>query len=583
MSSGDKNLVMNPLERALSTDINRLQAFIQSALSETLRALLDTGVGTDDVAAGGQYLPNTAAGSPSSSQIFSGLLFVPVGSSVAASVGPGVIGLYDPDSTPSTDDSQWKLVVDPGTVTNTLTLTPNSSGALRIDVVECSRVQPDTILETDSRDVYVPSSATFTTIAVNKVAQAQMQYRIRTGTAGGGFPGTATGWTVLAVLSVPSGTTVWDTVTIWDTRPLMEDRLYSLTRASRDVPIVTRCTAVIDAASTSSKSILTGQIEAQILDRRYGGTLLSSCPQGTGGGVGSEADSLFIDLDDAQNRSATGSFSTSGMNYVYVSAPFGLPRWAKYTAGPAQRVPRSPRGVFVASPLSPDSAYGTPHGGSLTLPPCLQNSGYTAVDTTTWPPRSVCVLARVGTSASSPKSGLIARGGVHSSNSYVSANNATPLATSVLWTITPAVDFPANARAVTLSLSATLLLGGTTVTAFTVTGGSIQIQNSITGVTIATINLEGLNLASGPSLTSGGYTTGQTFPVGLTVRIPILDYFETVGTPGVSTPGNGVGLFVLWTPLFSVTGTGTPSIEFYTAPGSAQLQVTQWELIGSGC
>jgi hypothetical protein len=581
MSSGDKELVVNPLERAVSTDIMRAQAFKGALIANLLQAFIDNAPGSDDVQAGAQYNPNIAstAGTPTSGIVYAGLLFQPMGGSTAAGISAGIASIYDPDTatTPSSDDSQYKIITDPGTVTNTLVLTPNSSGSLRIDIVECNRVQPDNVIETDSRDIFNTVTGLFAAATVNKVTAAQFQYRIRAGTPGGGFPALAQGWMPLAVASVPTGTTVWDTVTIWDVRPLFESRLFEDSRASRDQPFMKKCSAQIDALTTASQSRLTGNIEVEFLDRRYGGIMQSSCPQGTGGGIGSEADSLFIDLDDAQNRSASGTIGTTGLNYVYVCAPFGLPRWAKYTAGPAGRVPRSPRGIIVASATSPDYAYGTPHGGQLNLPPCLQNSGNTAVDTTTWPPRAVCVLARVGTSGSSPRTGgLVARGGVHSSNANVSSVTTTAAFGQALFTFTPGTDFPANARAIWVTFTGVFTLTGT-VANFAVTGGTVNVGVAVPASgTIAQV-FSPENVVYGAALSGGpNYSSGQFVSGSITVRVPIIDNYELIGTPGASTPGNSQTISVGWVPNLSASGGG--SVTFSSATGAQSAQIQQWEL-----
>src|SRR5215472_13802375 len=172
MSSGDKNLVVNPLERALSTDINRLQAVLAASEQELFRAMFNTPMGTDDLDAGGLYNPNGAQGAPSLAEVVGGLLFQVTNASAASSVTAGVVMMFDPDAVTSSDDSQYKKVVDPGTtsvLTPSIALTANASGSTRIDVVEAARVQPDTVIETDSRDVFNTVSGSFTAATVNKI------------------------------------------------------------------------------------------------------------------------------------------------------------------------------------------------------------------------------------------------------------------------------------------------------------------------------------------------------------------------------------------------------------------------------
>jgi hypothetical protein len=589
MSSGGKQLVVNPLERAVSTDIMRAQSFLAAAYNEVFRAWFDNNPGTDDVQAGAQYNPNTIAGTPSSARIFGGFIFAPVGGSSAAGVGPGSLEIYDPDATPSTDDSQYKHVVDPGTVTNSLTLTANSSGSLRLDVVELARVQPDNVIETDNRDIFNTITGLFSAATVNKVTDAQLQYRIRIGTAGSGFPGSVQGWLPIAVVSVPTGTSVWDTCTIWDVRPLVEDLLFSMTRAGRDMPLVRRCSATIDAATTASRSALTGQIEVELLDRHYGGIMQSSFPQGTGGGVGSGADALYVDLDDVANRSAGVSIPTSGLNFVYVCAPFGLPRWAKYTAGPNGRVPRSPRGLIVATTTAPDLAYGTPHA-AIVLPPALQDSvnGQTVLTN-----RAACILSRVGTSASAPISGfvvggLIAAGGTHYPGqppSTVAVSVTFPLS-PVTFTLTPNTDFPAHARAIWVRFDGAFQTFGSPITGFQVYAGVFSVTSATTPFPAYTNVIlgqggTGVPLLFAPVLSSGSSYVGSTYAASVVVKIPLPTYYEVIGVPGSSTPGNATQTNITWSPYFSSTGSDS-SVTFLAGTNTQACRVVGWELLDAG-
>jgi hypothetical protein len=558
MASGNKNLVMNALERALSTDINRLQNFESASVSEMLRALIDTGCGTDDLDAGSLYVPNTVQGNPLAGEIFSGLLFAPTGGGTSALISPGVVAIFDPDTTPSADDSQYKLIQDPGTVTASLNLTSNASGSLRIDVIECSRVQPDNILETDSRDVYVPSAGTFTAITVNKVAQAQLQYRIRLGTVNAGFPGTAQGWLPIAVASVPTGTTTWDTVTVWDVRPLLEDRVYAMTAAGQDMPRVTRCMAIIDATSVAVTSTLRGTIEAQMNGRRLGGVMRASCNAVT-------LDTDVVNLDATANIAAGVSIAATGLNYIYLATPFGLPRWAKYTAGPSGRVPRSPRGILFNTNVAPDYLYGTPHA-SLVLPPCLQDGSNAQVATRT---QAVCILARVGTSAGGVLGSLQATGGIHLPTGQLATVNATASAGAVNFVLTPGTHFPANARAIHVFLQGSFTIAGT-VTSYGVFAGSIQITraDAINGV-LDTAFPQG-NLAFGPPLSASNYSAGTgVVTTQQTVRIPIPNAAS-------QTLGNSITVSLVWTP--GVTATGGGSVALSTSASVQAVTVVGWEL-----
>jgi hypothetical protein len=569
MSSGEKILQVSPLERAVSADIIRAQSFIGAALNEMLRALGDTGQGFDDVNAGGLYLPNGSAGDPSSALVFAGLLLQPTGGSVASNVTGGTLGIYDPDATPSADDSQYKLITSSGT--GALTLTPNSSGHLRIDVLECARVQPDAVVETDSRDVFNTTTGLFAAATVNKVTQSQLQFRIRLGTPSSGYPNNATGWLPLAVLSVPNGTTVWDTVTIWDVRPLAEDLAFGLSNVKKDLPRVTRCVAQVDT-SGGTTSVLSGVVEGVLSGRRIGGMLRSSCLP-----PASDSDSNFYaDIDNAQNQSAGGSIGTTGFNYVYLCAPFGLPRWARYTIGPNGRVPRSPRGILVASAQVPDLVYGTPHS-NLILPPALQNGTNTAFCTES---AAVCVLARIGTSGGSHLGSLVATGRKHWSGGFTATNDAVIATVSAgnlytaTFTLTPGTDFPAHARAVYLNLNLAYGVSGGTLSSFAISPPAVAI-----GATSGTVfppgnsttawvpeGMPSLSGAEGPT-----YSNSQTIPLNGVVRIPAYNFYDE-GIPGSATPGDSSTFALVLTASMVTTGAGALALT------GANFNVVGWEL-----
>jgi hypothetical protein len=362
-SSGQKILQYNPLERALSTDQNRAQSFSGAMLAELMRALFDTGQGSDDVQAGAACIPSSGTGTPPSAEVLSGFLLAPTNGGVGCTVGsgtPNVLIMYDPDTIPNPDDSQEKMIVDdPGT--SALALTGNSSGSIRIDVLECSRVQPDAVLETDNRDVFNTITGTFTPTTINKVTAAQLQYRIRQGTPAGGFPGIVSDWLPLYVMSVPTGTTTWDTVTIWDVRPLINDRVRNLGRVSIDLPRLDPGN-FYTFRNVSSTFIMTGIAETTYEHRRIGGRIQRGSP-------GSQilSPQPGVDFNDTANREASMS-TANGLKYIYLLKPFSLPRWARFSdaaAGP--RTPGSPRGILLMSVTPPNDLYGTP-SSPITFP-----------------------------------------------------------------------------------------------------------------------------------------------------------------------------------------------------------------------
>jgi hypothetical protein len=449
MSSGEKQLIVNALERALSSDVMRLQSFSAAQTNEFLRGLFDTGQGTDDLDAGALVQPNSIAGTPSAGEIITGFLLAPTAGGTSCSVGvvagaPNVLFILDPDTSPNPDDSQYKFINDPGT--SSLSLTPNSSGSTRIDVLECARVQPDTIIETDNRDIYNTVTGTFGAATVNKVSIAQLQYRIRQGTPASGYPAAVQGWLPLYVLSVPTGTTTWDTVCIWDVRPLVNDRQFGVSPLTQSFNSLGRCifSESPQAGGEQSDITVTGLVEATLAGRRVGGQLRRGSP-------GTDSASLAIGPTTQDNVAASTAFVTGGWVYLYLACPFGLPRWARFTDGPSGRVPRSPRGMPIVSTVAP-VVNGTPVS-AIPLPPSTGLGGTVST--------AICVAAwRAAGSTdyfnmmSDGKSQIMASGG------YANVASSAGV-TGCAWNLVPGVDFPPNAKRIYASTAVEFAGGGT--------------------------------------------------------------------------------------------------------------------------
>ncbi len=476
----------------------------------------------------------------------SGLLFTPAVGSTGSVVGPGIAGLLDPDAVPSTDDSQYKYVADPGT--SSLTLTANSSGSIRIDVVECSRVQPDTILETDNRDVFNTVTGLFAASTVNKVSQAQLQYRIRTGTPGAGFPGTAQGWLPLAVLSVPNATTVWDTVTVWDVRPLLSDRIFQPFAVAREMPLWLNSSG-ITVEVDSSMTLCTGTVEVSATDislgslatysrRRLGGRLRRGTP-GTDLPV-SGYDGL--DLADAANQSGMAASAT---NYLYLVEPFGLPRWARYTDFTAGvRQPRSPRGIPMVTGVAPMHFYGAP-SSPLTLP---SSTGLGATTTS----KGICLLALGMRGSTSQPAGASLAGRWASIDHSATSSILTGLPAAsitltqmifVLTETTVGGNVPPFARNLEISIVAVFDIGGggTSSNAFTVTHADLVDSEGIGGNVGSVARFIGSTTSNSSSLMLVNFripwptTYGQTPAQVTTTRNLVVNYTTTSFSPPITS------------------------------------------------
>lgn len=344
MASGMREMILNTQERAISTDLNRLQKFKSQDVSELMRLLLNVGLSSDDADAAGLATAYSTLDAPLKAEIINGFLVRPITGTGGITVDAGVLYGIIPDG--SAEDSNYKYVRDPGVATP-LVFGANASGQIRIDVIECSLGTADVV--NDNRDIFNSVTGLFAATAVTKETAHRLQYRIRQGTPGSGLPANQTGWLPLAVASVPNGFTTVNQITFWDVRPLLQDRADSILNVSRAKPKITNGEATSGITSGSSPYYVTGVAEAVLNGRKIGGAVRS-------GSVVADADN--IDLWAAANQ--VPSFSISpGLWFVYYCLPGGLPRWARYQATGSNRLPRAPRGIPVLSQTHPD-AWGFP-------------------------------------------------------------------------------------------------------------------------------------------------------------------------------------------------------------------------------
>lgn len=359
MPSGAKEMVINTQERAISTDINRLQAFSGDARSEMFRWLLNVQQYADDYG----WLPappfanaqNTTLTAPLSAEILGGLLVRPQQGASAFPLGliidPGVAFVVNPDTDP--DASVYKFVSDPGIPTlGILNMTANASGSLRVDVIECS-YNFNASAETDNRDIFNPATGLFAAVTVNKAQQATMTYRVRTGTPGGGFPGTASGWLPLCVAFVPAATTTNDAILFYDVRPLIGDRKRITNTPQINNRLATSNVHVDNLNGASAYLFGTCEMASPLIIPTPGVTVFS--PYRVGGRfiANSTGSQNGPDLTQALYQSSAG-LTNNAPAYLYLCTPFGLPRWAQYSpASDGTRVPLGWKGILVVSSIAP--------------------------------------------------------------------------------------------------------------------------------------------------------------------------------------------------------------------------------------
>lgn len=346
--SATKSIYIESRERAVSNDINRLQALINAHMAEVLRYLFD--VRTSEDYSGGTEGLGSSVTNPLRGVILSGLRCRPEIGTTNLFVEPGVALLVDPDASPSADDSPLKWIVSEGELTGGALTLPAAAGTARVDMVECRR-RAEQELESSNRDLYNTITRTFTPQLITKVAGFPLEFRIRTGTAGGGFAGLGTeaGWLPLMVFVTPPGATTWDDVEFcWDVRPLAADHTEGLFAVERTYPQRDGRRQYGILHENGSGFQLNGFFDSSLQGRRIGGQIGAESVFGSVG---------YLDMDDYREPGWSPSANT--MTYIYCAIPFGLPRWAQYTQAPALRVPGPFRGIVVQS-TQPCEFDGTP-------------------------------------------------------------------------------------------------------------------------------------------------------------------------------------------------------------------------------
>ena len=371
MSSGNKNILFNQYERALSTDMNRLQAFSAANLSETLRNIFHKTY-TPDTSAGFDYEENTGI-APLEAIVLGGLLVQPGLGIQYIAVNPGKLLWYYTDATTTTDDSNYQLIESSGLGfnSNIAILDNEASPYIRIDVIECSPTLGDSVVvESDNRDIYTPSTQTWAATNVTKVQSTSLTYRVRQGVPGSGIPNNQSGWLPLAIASVPAGYngTDTDSITFWDVRPLAVDLAVAPFQVNnfyrRD--IINQTNVVVESPPNAARCLISGLAETTYGVYKAGGVIF---------GIG---DCGYIDVLDTKNQDPNLSTIPYTPWYLYAAFPGGLPRWVKYTETDIYsfgcRVPGPFRGVPIIS-TTPCGPTGYPDTSRYVITPTALGLG----------------------------------------------------------------------------------------------------------------------------------------------------------------------------------------------------------------
>lgn len=538
MASGFKELQINTQERAVSVDINRLQKFKSADEAEDWRYLIDV-TGSDDLDTGVIVEPNTLE-TPLRAEIMGGLLVRPQAGTLNLLVDPGILKALAPDALP--DDSNYKYVRDPGvTIAGSLVMTANAGMNPRIDVIE---VQVSSIVsETDNRDIFNPANGLFSASTVTKAHQHALTYRVRAGTIGGGMPANQQGWMPLMVALVPNGVSLVDGMTFWDVRPVVTDRAIGISALSQDYPTIQQLSYQVDGETTAGQAIATGKVQAVIGSKRVGGMMRRGTP-----GADVNSVDLLANVEPGFVAPAAG-----GWIYTYLVTPFGLPRWARYTAT-APFLPRSPRGILVTSTTPPKHLTGAPTV-AISLPTSTSLGGSST--------SAVCISAIRMNVEATPRASTIADGRTMWSSITNLSNTATPTAGGAAFTVTPGTDYPTNAKALWVSVQLIPQFPANVIATFSAES-VLRVFPSGVGTHICEI------AAPLPVTVNATTTAGLTLLLATPlVRIPIPVAYPTA-------------TLAPWTLAFSMalsalTAAGAGTALTYPA-GCAALRVHGWEL-----
>jgi len=543
MPSGGKEMYINTLERAVSTDILRIQKFANSDRAELLRFLMDVDYGDDDVNVGTPGSQISTTTNPLTAEIIGGLLVRPQATANDLYVDGGVGLFLAPDA--ALDDSNYKYIVDPGISTlGVIQVAANSSGLTRVDIVECQPAS-NANAETDNRDIFNPLTNSFSPATVSKAVQGYLTYRVRQGTPGSGFPGTVSGWLPLAVAVVPTGSTNNNSVTFWDVRPLVADRVHAPYKLGYHTGRIFDDTLQIDEGYG-----LVGHVECVGADWTQTPTVPGRTRLGGDFNYGIIGAQSLANTNTAVISAA--GVGANGPGWVYLLEPFGLPRWAQYPPILDSNTPQGPKGILTVSNVTPVPLTGSPSAG-IYLPSGTGLGGYTGM--------GMCVAA-VKYAGGNPV--LMTNDGraqwiSSSSGVLYSRGDITAAGPTYTFTATPtgidtnnaALGYPPNARALWVRILCWYTVPANTTI---VAGISVTLEDLATNVLWISDGGMSVNLVN---------PNGTTYPMfcSALLKIPVPNRSVDFG----ASPPMGTGFSML---VGSGSGTST----------RCQIQVTGWDL-----
>ena len=554
MTSGRKAIRENTRERVISTDINRLQAFVAAYANEAMREQMlapqddSLAVGTTFSSAGAltSSVDITTPSAPLYGGVLNGLmLVVPLGVTYLL-ITPGMLLAVDPDGlagssnpnpTNPDDLGPAKLVYSAGVQSvGSLVWTPNPGPGMRIDVVECQRT--DLVTETDNRDIFNPSTGMFVPAGVTKVTAGELTFRVRQGTAGSGLPAPALGWFPIAVISAPAGAVNLDACAIWDVRNLLSDLATPYANVRSVFPRIERFGVVCNRQAVPGDLQLSGEAVGTYNGWKIGGLF---------------AQSFVVPYTDLMNVnfawSAGFAPAAGSIYYVYALWPLGYVRWVRYSdvaiPGVGGRGPGPFRGVLTVSHV-------TPYNGQPLAPIAMPAGWGLGVSTMLGQALVAGTVDATGTMLGFIGDGDMIRHELDVVNVWranFGAITTVGTQSTIDFTFTPGLDFPWGTKRVRFRLG--LLLHGPAAGDKYSVAQSFEVLDTATLNQIANIDLQQLAFNSTGGVESQGWTLdvpvaadGISAPGALTYRW-VWNALPS-GTAGAITVTAGVAIVTGW-------------------------------------
>jgi len=360
-NSGVKTQVIQNLSRALSTDINALQHFTAASFTNAFRRMYNDSfvLGNSDNSSWNEFV-SPVNGTGVSADVTTGLKVRPFSNYLL--VSPGILGVHGTTTSyNSAVDSDYMLVSSDGVTSATeLPFVANGSG-IRIDIVEAALVETIT---TTSQDIYNPTTGVFTATLLTNTLQVSLQFTIRQGSSGAGYPGVTTGSLPLCVLIHNGATSTFADVDLYDVRPLLASRISGDTRMVLGNRFIAKNGHYYGMNNSGTQIGGTFDLQANTTNSFSGSFTVHGyyrmrgriAPTRPGGPDVETTNWAFTTSDYAVSMATPNS---ARWMYVLAVEPYGLPRWSRYTTGNSaitgEREPSDNWGLYIiADSLSCD-------------------------------------------------------------------------------------------------------------------------------------------------------------------------------------------------------------------------------------